>query len=407
MTFISYAQNFEDVMLWRALKHISGGFYIDVGANDPSIDSVTRAFYERGWHGINIEPLPSHTADLRAQRERDINLQCAAGAESGELALWECDVRGWATASQEVIAQHAANGHEGRFQKVPVRRLAEICEEFVSGDIHFLKIDVEGFEVSVIRGMDFSRFRPWILIIEATKPNSTTEANDEWESIVLGAGYLLAYCDGLNRFYVADEHLELLPAFKYPPNVFDNFLLIRQQQIEARATQAEATATQAEARATQAEARATQAEASASQAETRAIQAEARLTQVEVRATHAEIHIAELLNSTSWRVTAPLRWVGRMARHLSPGALKPTVKILLQHAALYVGRRPWLKRLTLAVLDYFPGIKSRLFCVASGTTAIYSVPPNVPTELAHLGPRARQIYADLKAAIEPQGKRRG
>ena len=393
MTFISYAQNFEDVMLWRALKHISGGFYIDVGANDPSIDSVTRAFYERGWHGINIEPLSSHSADLQAQRERDINLQCAAGAESGELALWECDVRGWATASQEVIAQHTANGNEGRFQKVTVRRLAEICEEFVSGDIHFLKIDVEGFEVSVIRGMDFSRFRPWILIIEATKPNSTTEANDEWESLVLGAGYLLAYCDGLNRFYVADEHLELLPAFKYPPNVFDNFLLIRQQQIEARATQAEATATQAEARATQAEARATQAEASATQAETRAIQAEARATQ-------AAAFVNTLLNSTSWRITAPLRWVGRMARHLSPGALKPTVKILLQHAALYIGRRPWLKRLVLTGMSSFPGLKTRLTGVVWATTAAkWNQPRAELADIAQLTPRARQVYADLKAAI--------
>ncbi|HZF37393.1 MAG TPA: FkbM family methyltransferase, partial [Blastocatellia bacterium] len=46
MSFISYAQNFEDVMLWRALKHIDRGFYIDVGANDPDLDSVTKAFYE-------------------------------------------------------------------------------------------------------------------------------------------------------------------------------------------------------------------------------------------------------------------------------------------------------------------------------------------------------------------------
>src|SRR5215470_12416094 len=59
MSFISYAQNYEDVMLWRALKHIDQGFYIDVGANDPDIDSVTKAFYERGWRGINVERRPS------------------------------------------------------------------------------------------------------------------------------------------------------------------------------------------------------------------------------------------------------------------------------------------------------------------------------------------------------------
>ena len=55
MTFISYAQNFEDVMLWRALKHINNGFYIDIGANDPVVDSVSLAFYENGWRGVHVE----------------------------------------------------------------------------------------------------------------------------------------------------------------------------------------------------------------------------------------------------------------------------------------------------------------------------------------------------------------
>ncbi len=45
MTFISFAQNAEDVMLWRALGHVRAGFYIDVGAQDPELDSVTHAFY--------------------------------------------------------------------------------------------------------------------------------------------------------------------------------------------------------------------------------------------------------------------------------------------------------------------------------------------------------------------------
>jgi len=224
MSFVSFAQNFEDVMLWRALKHVENGFYIDVGANDPSIDSVTKAFYERGWRGINIEPLPSHFGDLSRNRPRDINLQCAAGATSGEIKVWECDVRGWATASADIVAQHTAEGHEGTFHNVPVFTLADICTQHVSGEIHFLKIDVEGFEKSVIDGADFSRFRPWILVIEATKPNSTEEIHGEWEHIVLSANYDLGYTDGLNRFYVAAEHKELLESLRYPPNVFDGFI---------------------------------------------------------------------------------------------------------------------------------------------------------------------------------------
>ena len=56
MPFISFAQNLEDVVLHRALMGVTHGFYVDVGANSPDEQSVTRAFYERGWHGINIEP---------------------------------------------------------------------------------------------------------------------------------------------------------------------------------------------------------------------------------------------------------------------------------------------------------------------------------------------------------------
>ena len=46
LSFTSYAQNFEDVLLWRALRGIKNGFYIDIGAYAPDDDSVTRAFYD-------------------------------------------------------------------------------------------------------------------------------------------------------------------------------------------------------------------------------------------------------------------------------------------------------------------------------------------------------------------------
>ena len=57
---VSYAQNFEDVMLRRALQDIESGFYVDIGAADPDLDSVTRWFYSNGWRGINVEPDPRY-----------------------------------------------------------------------------------------------------------------------------------------------------------------------------------------------------------------------------------------------------------------------------------------------------------------------------------------------------------
>ena len=52
----SYAQTRKDVLQWRALDNVQYGFYIDVGAHDPTELSVTRAFYDRGRRGINVEP---------------------------------------------------------------------------------------------------------------------------------------------------------------------------------------------------------------------------------------------------------------------------------------------------------------------------------------------------------------
>ena len=141
----------------------------------------------------------------------------------------------------------------------------------------------------------------------------------------------------------------------------------------------------------QAEARATAAEQHAAAAENRAIQAEARVN--------------DLLNSTSWRITAPLRWLAGLAHRFSPQALKPRLKLFLQHTALYVRRRPWLRRVTLGVLAHFPSLKTRLLRIVTDNGASHSSrQSDAPTELAHLTPRARQIYADLKSALARRQK---
>ena len=54
--FKSFAEYYEDFILYVILLDIKNGFYIDIGAYDPTKISVTKYFYLRGWHGINIEP---------------------------------------------------------------------------------------------------------------------------------------------------------------------------------------------------------------------------------------------------------------------------------------------------------------------------------------------------------------
>ncbi|WP_338766585.1 FkbM family methyltransferase [Massilia sp. METH4] len=253
MTFITYAQNGEDVLLWRALGHIQGGFYVDVGANDPVEHSVTRAFYDAGWSGINIEPLPSFHRRFEEQRPRDINLAIAAGSAEGELTLYDVPaVNGWASPDAGVAAAHRAEGFDVVEMTVPVRTLDAVWDEHVRGDVHFLKIDVEGFEAEVLRGFDLRRHRPWVLVVEATLPNSRVTNHEKWEPLVVENGYRFAWFDGLNRYYVAEEHAELLAALTVQPNVFDDYLshhLVYEREQAAAARAAAAAAGEAHANA--------------------------------------------------------------------------------------------------------------------------------------------------------------
>jgi hypothetical protein len=110
MKFKSYSQNFEDVMLWRALGHVENGFYIDVGSYDPVEHSVTKAFYDRGWSGINIEPVSSRLAKFKVQRPDDINLELLISDEDRSIEFYEMKNGGLSTADPFYANLHQLNG---------------------------------------------------------------------------------------------------------------------------------------------------------------------------------------------------------------------------------------------------------------------------------------------------------
>lgn len=237
--FVSYAQNFEDVMLWRALHEVDDGFYIDIGAGDPDAESVTRAFYERGWRGINVEPSPQTYPRLVARRPQDVNIRAAAVDRVGDVPFFAVDGgNGLSTIVEPVAALRRADGWSvPDALSVDGDTLANICRRYAADrPIHFLKIDVEGAEREVILGADFTVFRPWIVVVESEGPWAAGPDEREFEPPLLGADYRRMYFDGLNCFYVASEHADRLKApFSVPPNVYDRFASAAQVEAEARA----------------------------------------------------------------------------------------------------------------------------------------------------------------------------
>jgi FkbM family methyltransferase len=220
---ISYAQNFEDVMLERVFRGRERGFYVDVGAWHPVIDSVTAHFYASGWSGINVEPEPVAFSLVAEARPRDVNLAVALGGADEERPLYI------ASGCSSFVREYAEQwlGPNSDVKQVPVRvtTLGEVCREYAREPIDFLKIDVEGWEREVIAGGDWERFRPRVVLVEATVPNTTVPAHESFEPLLVDAGYLGVYFDGLNRFYVREEDRELEAHFRTPPNFFDDVLL--------------------------------------------------------------------------------------------------------------------------------------------------------------------------------------
>ena len=212
-----------------------------------------------------------------------------------------------------------------------VDTLAKVCEQHALDTIHFLKIDVEGFEESVLAGADFVRFRPWIILIEATEPMSRRVNYTTWEPILTAADYRFVWFDGLNRFYVATEQwTQLSPHFTTPPNVFDDFLRAADTEWARRISQAESGLAEMGRRAIVAEARAGALEQTLADeriarlrmqivADLKFRDSEQRLgdwRKLEQRAEDAESWVGSMRSSTSWRVTGPLRRGVRLARTL-------------------------------------------------------------------------------------------
>ena len=234
---ISYAHNSEDVILNRVFRGRTDGFYVDVGASLPDIDSITRHFSQLGWTGVNVEPNPEAYRALCAARGRDVNLQVAVSDQEGTVTYYDVlDCSAESTLSEELARSMRASGRSVREHRVEVLTLATILDRHAANrTIDFLSVDVEGHEQAVLSTVDFSSWRPRVLVIEATEPCTNIPSHHKWEGLLLDAGYLFALFDGINRFYVREEDRDWMPLLSYPANPLDGATRAREYELASKA----------------------------------------------------------------------------------------------------------------------------------------------------------------------------
>ena len=162
-----------------------------------------------GWNGINIEPLPDKFEKLVKTRKKDINLNIAVGAAKGNASLYISGV------CSKLLNKHSKKSNH--LMNVNIDTMANVCKNYIpiQKNIHFCKIDVEGWEKNVLLGYDFKNYRPKVFCIESTYPGSSKPCHQLWEYILLKNDYSFVYQYKINRYYIDNRFPKLAERFSY------------------------------------------------------------------------------------------------------------------------------------------------------------------------------------------------
>ena len=222
--FVSYSINYEDVVLRRLFPGRTDGFFVDVGAQHPREDNDFYGLSQLGWSGINVEPNPAYAALLRQERPRDLTVDKPMGDVSGQvLTFYEVENTGLSTFDSEQAHGYEAAGHTVRMHEVSTVTLRDVLDEASPPSIDVLKVDVEGFEEQVLRGNDWDRWRPSVIVLEVTYPNTSRRRPTGIPEMLHALGYRHILFDNLNDFYAAADFV-VPDGATLPPNVFDRFV---------------------------------------------------------------------------------------------------------------------------------------------------------------------------------------
>lgn len=174
---------------------------------------------------MHVDASPHYVRALQVARPDELVIHAAVATTAGTITLYEFAHTGLSTVDVNIARRQQLTGRSFRSINVPCLTLDDIFSEVQTQEIHWLKIDIEGSENSAIESWKTSTIRPWIVVIEATMPNSPEESHLSWEPKLFAKGYDFVYFDGLNRFYVSHAHSELKKYFGAGPNFFDDFAL--------------------------------------------------------------------------------------------------------------------------------------------------------------------------------------
>ncbi|MGI8527014.1 MAG: FkbM family methyltransferase [Pseudolabrys sp.] len=184
----------EEHRLVRDFLGPARGYFVEVGANEPRQGSQTWALEQSGWTGILVEPQPELAQKLKSQRTAKVfAVACSSPKNAGRLL--PLHVAGPMSSLDR--AQMSPGALPEATISVPVRTLDEmLIEAQAPAPIDFLSVDIEGHELEALRGFDFRRWRPRLILLE------DHVANRDKLRFMTTAGYRLIRYAVFNSWYV-------------------------------------------------------------------------------------------------------------------------------------------------------------------------------------------------------------
>lgn len=170
------------------------GFYVDVGANDPVLDSQSAHLEALGWRGLLIEPDPDCCELLRKTRTGSVvELACSSPENAGKQLLLN-RAGPHSTLEDKPIALGAVVRSTVAVQCETLDAILHSHNAPVGFDL--LSIDIEGHELVALSGFSFSAWQPKLVLIEDhvthLKKHRLMQKNN----------YQLLMRTGLNSWYV-------------------------------------------------------------------------------------------------------------------------------------------------------------------------------------------------------------
>lgn len=166
---ISFSKSGDDIQLMKLINNRVPGAYVDIGCWHPVKASNSYYFYVRGWKGICIDPNPELKVLYDKFRSKDNFINAGIGESGTSLEYFMLEESSMNTFSKDFLEKHQLESKIIKKIEVPLYSLKEILDVNLDKKerLDFFDIDVEGFDLEVLKTNDWDVYRPKVIVIES------------------------------------------------------------------------------------------------------------------------------------------------------------------------------------------------------------------------------------------------